>query len=289
MTNVPDPPLIGGLSEIAAAYRFVLCDAWGVIHNGVAAYPVATEALHAFREAGGSVVVITNAPRLKRDILAQFERIGVDHSSFDDVVSSGEAARSYFAARPGLKVHHVGPARDLAIYEGTGVTLCDPPAADLVSCTGFFDDETETVADYRDRFVGWIGRGLPMLCANPDKVVERGHRLVYCAGALAEAYEALGGKATYLGKPHADIYEVALRRLSGIAGGPVDRSEVLAIGDGAETDLRGAVVQGIDVLFVAAGIHAAELGGDAPEPARIAAFLSSRGLSARAAIPRLAW
>lgn len=290
MTNTGDPPRIPGLASIADNYRFILCDAWGVIHDGLKASTGAASALRCFRDSGGIVLVITNAPRPKAEVVAQFNRFGVDPAAYDDVVTSGEATRLHLAERPGARVFHLGPDRDLPLYAGLDLVLSGEDTADLIACTGLFDDESETPGDYADRFRRWAERGLPMVCANPDRLVNRGAARVWCAGALAEAYAAIGGDALMIGKPHPAVYETALARFAELAGTPVDRDLVLAVGDGAETDLRGAVREGLDVLFVTGGIHADLFGDpDEPEPSRVADFLDEAGLGAVAFLPRLVW
>jgi HAD superfamily hydrolase (TIGR01459 family) len=290
MPNTTRPPRIRGLSEIASAYRFILCDAWGVLHNGVRAYSAASEALIRARRAGAIVFVITNAPRPKSAVLAQFARFGVDPRGFDDVVTSGETARDHLAAWRGSRVFHLGPERDRGLLDGLDLTLAEPSRASLIVCTGLFDDESETPEDYAERMRDWIGRGLPLVCANPDRLVERGDRFVWCAGALAETYARLGGETAIFGKPHRPIYDTALSRFAALAGGPVDPALVLAIGDAAETDLRGANDAGLDVLFVTAGIHAERFGArEHPDAAAVAAFLAEHCLAARAFMPQLEW
>jgi len=290
MANTPRPDPTSGLSELAPLYRHLLCDVWGVVHDGVSAFPAAGEALTRFRQDGGRVLLITNAPRPKKVVLQQLDRLGVDRAAYDDVLTSGEASRGFLAARPGVKVLHVGAERDLSLFEGLDVVLTEAPEAELIACTGLFDDETETPEDYDQRLAQWNTLELPMLCVNPDLVVERGPKLVWCAGAIAARYAAIGGETIVIGKPHAPIYATALQRLSDLAGGPVERSAVLAIGDGVETDVRGAVQSEIDVLFVAGGIHA-ELFGERSRPAAeaVGSFLAENGLGARAFIPRLVW
>lgn len=290
MANTDQPLQIAGLGELADSYRYLLCDVWGVVHDGQKAIPAADAALARFRAGGGIVVLITNAPRMKGQVLGQFEQFGVERAAFDDVVTSGEAAHAYLKGRPGIRVHHVGPKRDLPIYEGLDLTLTGEAEADLISCTGLFDDNVETPDDYAPAYARWRERGLPMLCVNPDKVVERGDQIVWCAGALADGYEAAGGKTTIVGKPHAPIYATALDRFRALAGGEVDRSAILAIGDGAATDVAGANGQGLDVLFITGGIHVDAFGErHAPDPAAVSRFLRHAGLGARATIPRLVW
>ena len=290
MANTTHPPRIRGLAEIAPGYRYILCDAWGVLHNGLTAYPAAAEALVEARAAGVTVFVLTNAPRPKAEVVKQFGRFGVDPAAYDDIVTSGEAARDYLAGKPALRAHYVGPDRDRVLFDGLDVTLGGEDDAELIVCTGLFDDDGETPDDYVARMRTWIARGLPFVCANPDKVVERGDRILWCAGALAERYSALGGETVLFGKPHAPIYETALARFSSFAGRPVAASEVLAIGDAAETDLRGANAAGMDVLFVTAGIHAERFGPrEDPAAAEVQAFLTEYTIGARAYLPHLAW
>ncbi len=290
MANTSHPPAIAGLSAVAPDYRALLCDVWGVVHNGLAAFPEAGAALARFRDGGGRVLLITNAPRLKRQVIAQLDEFGFPRAAYDDVVTSGEVSRDVLRSRPGAMVFHVGPERGLALFEGLDVQLTGAAEAELIVCTGLFDDETERPEDYDPQFADWLSRRLPMLCANPDLIVERGTRLVWCAGAIAERYAGQGGATTIIGKPHAQIYVGAFARLAEIASSKIDKVSVLAIGDGAATDVRGAVREGIDVLFVAGGIHAGQFGDrDRPDGASVGAFLADAGLGARAFIPKLLW
>lgn len=290
MANTASPALIAGLADLAPAYRALLCDVWGVVHDGATAHAGASDALVRYRREGGKVVLITNAPRPKADVVAQLDAFGVPRAAYDDVVTSGESARHVLAARPGTRIHHVGPDRDLPIYFGLQVEFADEDECDLISCTGLFDDERETPDDYADSFTDWQVRGVPMLCVNPDIVVERGDRLIWCAGALAERYREMGGETIIVGKPYAPIYETALARIGELVGSPVAKSAVLAIGDGIDTDVRGAVGQGIDVLFVTGGIHGAIFGPrDAPDLAKVHAFVATAGLGARALTTNLVW
>ena len=291
----PAVPLIGGLAEIARAYGAVLCDVWGVIHNGQAPHEEACAALARFREMRGPVVLVSNSPRPSSAIPAQLAQIGVREDAWDAIVTSGDATRRLVAEGDfGRRCYHLGPDRDLALFEGMDVErLTDPDApADFILCTGPYDDETETPADYRPLFRRLVPRGLPMICANPDLVVERGHRLITCAGGLARAYEAEGGTAIYAGKPHAPIYRLAREALAGLDAAPqADWQGVLFIGDGLPTDMPGAMREGMDALFVTAGIHAAEFGNDParPDQAAIDRVMATAGLAPRYAIARLVW
>ncbi|MBO6755217.1 MAG: TIGR01459 family HAD-type hydrolase [Roseibium sp.] len=289
--TVSTPLLVPGLQALAPDYSAVLCDVWGVLHNGVAAFEAAHAALSTYRaETGGKVVLITNAPRPAPEIKAQLARLGVVASAYDDIVTSGDVTRELLSAQVGKSVLHLGPDRDLPLYQGIDLTFGPESDAEVISCTGLVDDENETPDDYRDRLEAMVHRGVPMICANPDIVVERGDRLVWCAGALARLYEDLGGAVSILGKPHAPIYEAALRRVDTLYGRPIDPEKVLAIGDGLPTDIRGAVSQDLDVLFVTAGIHASDFGpADTPDEHLIRRRLVEEGLRARAAVPRLVW
>ena len=264
MLNSPAhlPPVVAALAPFAERYDLFLCDVWGVVHNGIAAFPAANEALTRARGAGVTVIMISNAPRPGEVVKKQIGRYGVPESAYDDVVASGDVTRAELAARPGARVFHLGAERDLPNYEGLDVTLVDLDHADLVVCTGPFHDDTETPDDYRELLARIKARDLLLICANPDIVVERGDRLIWCAGALAAIYDELGGRTIYAGKPHAPIYEMCLARAATLRGREVPRSRVLAIGDGLKTDLLGAARQEIDCLFLTRGIHAADFGLD---------------------------
>ena len=254
------PPVVTALAPLVPRYDLLLCDVWGVVHNGVAAFPAASDALMKARAAGVSVIMISNAPRPGEVVKKQIARYGVPDAAYDDVVSSGDVARRELMARPGARVFHLGAERDLPNYEGLDVTLVGLDQADLVVCTGPFNDETETPDDYRELMAQIKARGLLLICANPDMVVERGDKLIWCAGALAAIYDEIGGKTLYAGKPHAPIYDLSLARAADLRRQEVARSRVLAVGDGLRTDLAGAARQGIDCLFITRGIHAADLG-----------------------------
>jgi HAD superfamily hydrolase (TIGR01459 family) len=276
---------IQGLKDIAGDYDGLLCDVWGVLHNGVRAFPDAVDALEKFRQGGGRVVLVTNAPRPSPPIRLQLTSLGVPDDAYDAIVTSGDVTRTVIAARPGVKLLHVGHERDLSFYEGLDAKLVSEAEAELISCTGLFDDNVETPENYRELFERLVKRRLPMVCANPDIVVERGDRLIYCGGALARLYSEMGGEAILVGKPYAPIYAAAKKRFAEFGA-----RRILAVGDGLPTDIRGAVENGVPVLFVTGGIHAADFGphGD-PDGERVAARLHAEGLSAVAYIPTLTW
>ncbi len=285
------PPLIAGLASIASRYELILCDVWGVVHNGAAAFPEAVTALQRVRAQGATVILISNAPRPGSVIREQLEGMGVPGGAYDTIIASGDVTREELAKRRGVRLYHLGPERDHPNYDGLDVKLVPLEQAELVVCTGLFDDNKETPDDYREMLGRMRERGLPMICANPDIVVERGDRLIWCAGALAERYAALGGEVVYAGKPYAPVYKSALAQAARIRGSAVGRERVLAIGDGARTDLLGAVTQGFDTLFVFGGIHAVEVLDERGEldPPRLAHLFAEAGAWPAAVIRRLAW
>jgi HAD superfamily hydrolase (TIGR01459 family) len=277
-------------SALAAGYDAVLSDVWGVIHNGVAAFPEACDALAQFRAGGGRVVLITNAPRPGAVVVKLLDRLAVPRNAYDAIVSSGDVTRAVMAGRPGKSVLHIGPERDLPIFDGLGLHFVSLEQADYVVCTGLADDEVETPENYRELLGRMRARGLFMLCGNPDLVVERGERLVYCAGAIADLYGEMGGEVLYAGKPYRPIYDQALDQVAGLNGRRPALERVLAIGDSVRTDLKGATDLGVDCLFVTAGIHAEELGTrHDPDVAVLAKIFADAGIAPKAVTRRLLW
>lgn len=281
------PEIIGSLEDVSKAYSAILCDVWGVVHNGERHFPVAASALARAREAEIPVVLITNSPRRSADVVAQMNAIGVPPSAYDRVVTSGDVTRDLIAEGP-RKIFHIGDDRQSTLYDGLDVELVEEFEASGVVCTGLFDDEVEKPEDYTELLRRLRARNLPFICANPDIVVERGERIIWCAGALARDYAQLGGRTLIAGKPYVPIYNLAMKEVAEILGRPVERDQVLAIGDGMMTDVKGAADNGFDVLYVSGGIHARDY-GDAlqPDPARLAAFLEKHGYRPVAVIPRL--
>jgi HAD superfamily hydrolase (TIGR01459 family) len=258
------------LRDLVGGVDVVLSDIWGVVHNGLVAFPEACEALHTFRSRGGTVILITNAPRPADSVQRQLRKFGVADATYDAIVSSGDLTRNYVAGHPGRKVFWLGPERDNSIHRGLDPLLAPLEHADYIVCTGLFDDETESAEDYRAMLLEARERKLPLICANPDIVVERGDRLIYCAGAIAELYRELGGEVIFYGKPHRPIYERALELAAERRGRTTELSRVLAIGDSVRTDLAGAHAFGVDCLFVTRGIHAEEFEGiDQLDPASV--------------------
>ncbi len=285
------PLLPSGLAEIADRYDAVLCDVWGVIHNGREAFPEACDALVRFQETRGPVVLISNAPRPSKFVLPQLRGLKVPDAAWSGFVSSGDATRAELIARAPGPAWDLGPERDMVLYQGLDLALAGPEEAAFISCTGFIHEEVETPEDYRERLTAAAARGLTMICANPDLVVQKGDSLIYCAGALAKLYTELGGTVVMAGKPYAPIYDCAYQEVDRLAGKAVDRKRILAIGDGIATDVAGANAQGLDLLFIAAGIHGADAigpGGKLDEAA-IADLLEEKGARATYAAPKLAW
>jgi HAD superfamily hydrolase (TIGR01459 family) len=287
---IATPPFIDRFSTLAPRYDVLLCDVWGVVHNGVAAFPDACDALARFRARGGTAVLITNAPRPGEVVVRMLDRLGVPREAYDAIVSSGDLTRTVVAARRGQRVFHLGPERDRSIFTGLDVAFADIERADYIVCSGLFDDEADKPEDYRAMLADAARRRLFMVCANPDVVVERGEKLIFCAGALADLYATLGGEVLYAGKPHPPIYDAALARAAELRGGATPRPRVLAIGDSVRTDLTGAAGFGIDCLFVTAGIHAEELGHrDAPDLAALGDMFAAAGVAPKAVTRRLMW
>ena len=286
MTDLPT-----GLSQLTARYDVLLCDVWGVIHNGRERFPAACEALARWRADIGPVVLISNSPRPASDVVAQLDGLNVPRESWSAFVTSGDATRALLATYAPGPAWTVGPERDGPLYEGLGLSFADQDNAAFVSVTGPYDDETETPEDYRERFQRAVDRRLPLICANPDKVVQRGAKLIYCGGALADLYGELGGEVLMAGKPFAPIYDLALAEASRLLGHDVDRSRVLCVGDGAPTDVKGANNQGLDCLFIAAGIHGEHaIGADGLLIAEaVDALLAREGLVAAHAMGDLVW
>lgn len=285
---MPDPVIITGLSEIASDYDALVCDVWGVLHNGHAAHLPACAALKRFRDERGPVVLLSNAPRPIRDLESQFARFGVPLDCYDTIMTSGMAARDDLEKRAlgrRLRMLHLGPERDRGVFEGLNLDCVAATDAEIVLCTGLYDDDNETADDYADLFAGLQARGLTMICANPDLVVQRAGKLVPCAGMLAKAYQAIGGDVVYYGKPYRPVYDVTLAKARTIAGRAIARP--LAIGDGMETDLRGANAAGLDALFIADGIHGEDVGDMSPE--HLALLFRKAGVAARAAMRALVW
>jgi HAD superfamily hydrolase (TIGR01459 family) len=240
------------MQDLSARYPVWLCDIWGVVHNGVAHFPPAVEALQRHRQAGGFVVLLTNAPRSAAKVAGHLAHLGVTNEHYDLIVTSGDVTHELMKPYDGHRIYYLGPERDLGVLDDLLIEKASPAEAEVILCVGLVHDDSEAPADYADLLTRMSRRRLPMICANPDKVVRRGNRLIYCAGALAELYASMGGEITMAGKPYKPIYDLALARIAE-ARGPTSVADVLAIGDGPETDIKGAADYGIDVVLVTAG------------------------------------
>lgn len=261
-----DIPEINSIEPLAATSDVWFLDIWGVLHNGRKPFHSAVVACQKFRQAGGTVVLVSNSPRPRAGVIRQLTDIGVDAAAYDAVVTSGDVSRDLIAGWSGRGVRHIGPSRDVPIFDGLSVRCVGVGEAEGIVCTGLYNDETETPDDYRGELTDLRARDLDMICANPDIKVERGGRIIFCAGAIAAAYEALGGCVQYAGKPYAPIYEMACQIVENTRGNSVDRTRMLAIGDGVHTDIEGAAQFGIRSVFVASGVYV-----DAAETLAVAA------------------
>lgn len=281
---------IDSLDQVADRYDALFCDLWGCLHDGYHPFPEAQAALQRFRAAGGTVLLLTNSPRPRHAVERQLARIGVARDAWDEIASSGDAAQAgMIAGAVGHRVFHLGPAHDKAFFEDVSEDIGDPSAiqrvpfeeAEGIVCTGLFDDMTETPADYRLLLMQARTRGLKLLCANPDIVVDRGDKRIFCAGALARDYAEMGGESLYFGKPHPPIYDLAMRRLDRIRPG-TDRARILCVGDGISTDIAGALGEDLDSLFLTGGLAAEELEENgAPVPARCREYFRRHGATPR--------
>jgi HAD superfamily hydrolase (TIGR01459 family) len=258
-SSFPAIPILPSISALASRYDAWLSDIWGVMHNGAEAFQPAGEACTRFRAAGGIVVLISNAPRPHDAVAAQLDKLGVPRDAYDAIITSGDVTRSLLAKQAGRTVFHLGPDRDRGVFQA-GVRFAPVESAELVVNTGLFDDAKETPADYEPMLRGLQARGVPMICANPDLMVEKGNKLLYCAGALAQSYEVMGGAVQYAGKPHLPVYEQAFALVAKILaakhnGRAFDKRRVLAIGDGMRTDMAGAQAAGLDAIFIPSLLH----------------------------------
>ncbi len=238
----------------------------------------------------GPVILISNAPRPHPPIVEQLDSLGVPSAAWTRLITSGDATRALLAERAPGPVWAIGPERDAVLYDGLGLSVSGPEDAAFICVTGPYDDENDQPDDYRERFVACAARGVPLICANPDIVVQRGDKLIYCGGALAQLYEQLGGVTIMAGKPFAPIYEMALAESATQLGRPVDPARVLCVGDGLPTDIRGAQARGLDALFVASGIHGAETTGPKGlDLTAVASLLRQEGLGCRWVMADMVW
>lgn len=283
-------PVLDGIAEWSSRYEVILCDIWGVLHDGLHAHRAAADALNRFRQRGGTVVLVSNAPRPAASVVPHLDHLGVPRDAWDGIVTSGDVTRAVLEGED-APYFWLGPERDFPLFEGLAAPRVEFEAARTLVCTGLLHDERETPEDYRDLLGRARERGMRFVCANPDLVVERGGELVYCAGALAEAYAELGGEVVFAGKPHRPIYESALAIAASLRKRETELARVLAVGDALRTDVAGAEGLGCDSLFVARGIHTHEIGiaALALDHGLLSAFLSAAEVHPTAAIDKLAW
>ena len=277
--------IINALAEVSTNYDALFVDLWGCVHNGVTAIPSAVAALQAYRKTGGKVVLVTNSPRPRKGVLKQLVHFGVPDDAYDAVATSGDSARAaMYSGVVGTQVWHYGPVTDSRFFDP--LEILDNPVeitrvpldeATGIVCTGPFDPIAEPETWRADLEIA-LARGLKLLCANPDIVVDRGEEREWCAGAVARMYTEIGGESLYFGKPHAPIYDLARRRLHKL-GNTIPDGKILAIGDGIMTDVKGAVDEGIDSLFITGGLAAAETKTiDQPDAQALSAFLDRENM-----------
>ncbi len=280
-------PIVESVHSLTPAADVWFVDIWGVLHDGVRPFRAAVDACLTFRRGGGRIVLVSNSPRRSDGVRAQLAGVGVDAGAFDAIITSGDVSRHLIADYLGRRVLHIGPPRDLPIFEGLGVVLVEDEArADVAVCTGLRDDERETAADYAPILAALHERNIAMICANPDKAAVRGGRLIPCAGAIAEAYQVLGGRVQYAGKPYPPIYTAAFAIAAALTGSAVDPSRVLAIGDGVATDIDGAARAGIRSVFIASGVHVPD---SQPLGAAAADLFATHAKKPIAVMRQLAW
>lgn len=268
------PPIIHNAGALLARYQVIFCDIWGVVHNGRTAYVEGCAALKRFRDGGGTVILVSNAPRTPNVVAKILAEKNVPEECWDAIVSSGGIALRHAADQDIRQVHHIGPDRDLDIFDDTELMRVAMGEAQAILCTGLFNDRTETGETYRAMLTGPAAQGVPLICANPDLVVDVGDIRLPCAGAIAAVYESMGGPVYWAGKPHTTAYEAALRHASQLRGTAVAKEQVLAIGDAVRTDVAGAGAFGIEALFIGQGIHSDAVGrdGEIDAPALVELF-----------------
>lgn len=282
--------LLPGLSSVAGDYDAILCDVWGVIHNGRRAFVSACDALQKFRATGKPVILVTNAPVPKDRVTRLFPQFGVPMDCFDDVVASGDATRNELKRVAPGPVYRIGLNEDFGVYAGLPLEFSDDPAvAKVICCTSLRDYPDGVPEPYRPELKRLAAHGLPMICANPDVQFRQGDRLIWSAGALAAIYEQEGGAVIYPGKPDEPIYRLAVERAETIVGRRIPAARVLAIGDGPATDIKGANRQGFDALFIGGGIHGHSMGVGDAFLASAQTVLDADGVSAKWAMPELGW
>ncbi len=279
------PPITTTIAAATAQRKAWICDIWGVMHNGVAAFEAACEACCKFRQGGGFILLLTNAPRPSTSVAAQLETLGVPNDAYDLILTSGDMTRTLIERALPSPLFHLGPPRDKPLFSSFDVDFVGASQAEVVVCTGLFHDDRETPADYEAVLSTFKSRDVPMICANPDIKVERGDTVVYCAGALAQRYAELGGPVTFAGKPHLPVYDRAIEMINEATGTELAKADILAIGDGVHTDIAGAANAGIDAVFIASRIHVT----DGLTDATISQLFAHSARPPIAAMQQLAW
>jgi HAD superfamily hydrolase (TIGR01459 family) len=244
------------IKALSKKYPVWLSDIWGVVHNGVSPFASAVTALKNHRANGGTVILITNAPNTAPSVAKHLGEIGVDKTAYDNLVTSGDVTRNLIIKHGGEKTYFIGTSRDHSIFKGLEIERVSIAEAQSIVCTGLFNELEETAADYASSLAEMKQRNLTMICANPDKVVQKGEFLIPCAGALAEAYAKIGGKVLMAGKPFTPIYDLAISKAQEKLGHAIDKSQILCIGDGPQTDIKGAADLGVPCVFITDGINA---------------------------------
>jgi HAD superfamily hydrolase (TIGR01459 family) len=281
----PEIPVLASIADLSATRKAWLCDIWGVLHNGVRIFEPAVAACLAFRRRGGAIVLISNTPKPSPEIIEHLRELGMPDDAYNALVTSGDVTRDLvikYAAEP---MFRLGPERDRGFFDNLPVRFVPAGEAALILCTGLFEDEHETPEDYDEMLWGFAARNVPMICGNPDVIVERGNRLIYCAGALAARYSALGQPVIQAGKPYSPIYEAAFQKLPA----SIKPEDVLAIGDGIDTDIKGASANGLDAVYIASRVHLKEVDAEAFTPQAVRSLFKDRPFQALAALPQLAW
>ncbi len=278
-------PILGGVAGLSQNRKAWLCDVWGVLHDGLTAFPSAIEACRTFKEQGGEVILVSNSPRTSAAVLEHLHSVGVPNACFSSLVTSGDVTRNFVEAYSSEPLFHLGPERDRCLFDGLNVEFAPPAKAAAIVCTGFFDEDNEAPEDYDGMLSQFAARGVPMICANPDLVVERGSKLVPCSGLLAERYLALGQTVIQAGKPYRPIYEAAMRKLSK----PLPPGELLAIGDGVDTDIEGACSQGIDSIYIASRVNMGDAAAAGLSQQMLGRLFAGRPFRPSAAMPHLRW
>ena len=285
------PPILTHAGDRLERYDVIFCDVWGVIHDGMTAYPHACSALTRFAGQGGTVVLVSNAPVPKERVAAMLEARAVPASAWHDIVSSGDIALEHVAKAKFGALHCIGPKdRDSALFAKLTARQVALTEADAILCSGLTDDQTETTEDYRPMLEAALARQLPFVCANPDLVVDVGGKHYVCAGAIADLYQHMGGQVFWAGKPHPSAYSAALDVAQRLRGEEITPGRILAIGDALRTDLKAAQGAGVDALFIAGGIHRHDtMNGDMIDPAKLEALFAGTGVPAMGAMGYLKW